>query len=123
MKENRKQTVLITGASSGLGLALARELQLRLDLRLILTARESSIPRFADAAERRGVVSEAEEEWEGIDIIRARRPPLRVQATIDARIFSLLRRCLPQRLFHFLLRKALPRSQEWGQNSSLQDGQ
>lgn len=47
-------------------------------------------------------------------VIRARRPPLRVQATIDATVFSLLRRFLPQRLFHLVLRRALPNVEEWG---------
>lgn len=295
MSQDRKRTVLITGASSGLGLALARELLLSPDLRLILTARESSIQRFADAAidetdrvhirplqvnihdQRERLVEEIENRWGGVDVlvnnagvayrsvvehirrdelnrqmeinfdgplqlirlvlpkmrerrsgriinissvggmlamptmspycaskyalegiteslwyevrpwnihvtlvqpgfirsdsfkntrlteksknafedpdepyhahyqnmdglitrfmgraratpesiakrihrvIRARRPPLRVQATGDARIFSLLRRFLPQRLFHFVLRRALPHVREWGNHSN-----
>ena len=42
-------TVLITGASTGIGLALARRLLRDPRYRLILTAREAALPRFADA--------------------------------------------------------------------------
>lgn len=79
-------TVLITGASSGLGLALAQQL-LDSEYRLILTAREASLDRFAAAAIRESdklwlrpldvtshgqqtdVVEEAEERWGGVDIL------------------------------------------------------
>src|SRR5262245_23992603 len=78
--------VLLTGASTGLGLALARELQ-GADYRLILTARARSIGRFAEhgiaegerlwlrpldvtsAAERERVVDEAESRWGGVDVL------------------------------------------------------
>jgi short-subunit dehydrogenase len=78
--------VLLTGASSGLGLAIARQL-LETDCRLVLTAREASLPRFASlgiiasdrvrlraldvthAAERIAVVREAQERWGGIDAL------------------------------------------------------
>lgn len=87
MSADGMQTVLITGASSGLGLALTRELLLRPDYRLVLTAREESIPRFADAAidetdrvhirqlrvnedtERRALIAEIDEKWGGVDIL------------------------------------------------------
>ncbi len=45
----RRETVLITGASTGLGLAIARRLIRRDGHHLILTARASSLHRFADA--------------------------------------------------------------------------
>jgi len=78
--------VLVTGASSGLGLAIARAL-LRHNYRLILTARESSLHRFASngiypservwlraldvtcAADRKAVVAEANAHWGGIDVL------------------------------------------------------
>ncbi len=78
--------VLVTGASTGLGLATARALQQR-PYRLILTARASSLPRFAahgfseserlwlrpldvtNDAERRAVVQEANERWGGVDVL------------------------------------------------------
>jgi short-subunit dehydrogenase len=78
--------VLVTGASSGLGLAIARALRQR-RYRLILTARESSLHRFAaqglheterlwlrpldvtNEAERKAVVVEANERWGGVDIL------------------------------------------------------
>jgi len=78
--------VLVTGASTGLGLALAREL-LATPYRLILTARESALPRFADAGiepgprlwlraldvtradERERIVAEIEARWGGVDVL------------------------------------------------------
>jgi len=80
------QTVLITGASTGVGLALGR-LLLKTDYRVILTARETSLHRFAkegvretervrlraldvtNETERRMVVEEAGDEWGGIDVL------------------------------------------------------
>ncbi len=79
-------TILLTGASSGLGLAIARELCASRD-RLILTARESSLPQFAKAGiveterirlrpldvtrsdQRRRVVAEADATWGGVDVL------------------------------------------------------
>jgi short-subunit dehydrogenase len=81
------QTVLVTGASTGLGLALARRLLQETQHRLILTARERSMPRFGEegleeservalrsldvthAGDRRRVVMEAQERWGGIDAL------------------------------------------------------
>jgi len=42
------------------------------------------------------------------------RPPLRAPATIDARLFDLLRRFLPRRWYHGLLYRALPKVRSWG---------
>ena len=79
-------TVLVTGASTGLGLAIARAL-VETDYRVFLTARESSLPRFAAHAieesehvrlraldvtkveEREAIVAEAEQDWGGVDIL------------------------------------------------------
>ncbi|TNF23419.1 MAG: SDR family NAD(P)-dependent oxidoreductase [Deltaproteobacteria bacterium] len=79
--------VLLTGASSGLGLVIARQLLARGRHRLILTARESSLSRFAahgvhasehvrlrpldvtHADERRAVVEEADATWGGVDVL------------------------------------------------------
>ncbi len=47
-------------------------------------------------------------------VIGQRDPPLRVLATIDALLFSLLRRFLPRRLYHAVLYRNLPRVREWG---------
>ena len=86
MGDDGRQTVLVTGASTGLGLALARRL-LGTDYRLILTARAASLARFADAgivegtrvhvrpldvtsaAERRAVIEEADDRWGGVDVL------------------------------------------------------
>lgn len=41
-------------------------------------------------------------------------PPLRVPATLDATLFSLLRRFLPRPFYHWLLYRNLPGISEWG---------
>jgi NAD(P)-dependent dehydrogenase (short-subunit alcohol dehydrogenase family) len=82
----RRETVLVTGASTGLGLALAKKL-LGGSWRLVLTARESSLGRFAaegisggenvflrpldvtSAREREVLVAEADARWGGIDVL------------------------------------------------------
>lgn len=45
--------------------------------------------------------------------IRAANPPLRMPATIDACFFSMLRRYLPRRLYHWMLYRGLPGVDEW----------
>lgn len=47
-------------------------------------------------------------------LIEQRRPPLRVSATLDAFLFSLLRRWLPRSLYHEVLYRALPGISRWG---------
>ena len=44
-------------------------------------------------------------------------PPLRVPATLDARLFSLLRRLLPRRLYHWVLYRSLPGIGQWGRGA------
>jgi NAD(P)-dependent dehydrogenase (short-subunit alcohol dehydrogenase family) len=81
------QTVLLTGASTGLGLAISRLLLPLQQYRLILTARDASLPRFAaadieendrvrlrpldvtDDGERGAIVSEALADWGGVDVL------------------------------------------------------
>jgi short-subunit dehydrogenase len=46
--------------------------------------------------------------------VMQRRPPLRVAGTWDARVFALLRRVLPRRLYHALLYHQLPSVNAWG---------
>ena len=46
-----------------------------------------------------------------------RRPPLRVPATLDARLFSMLRRLLPRRLYHWVLYRSLPGIGRWGSDA------
>ena len=80
------RTILVTGASTGVGLALSR-LLLQTDDRLVLTARESSLPRFAAAgiqanerillraldvtaaAARLDLIAEIEAHYDGVDVL------------------------------------------------------
>ena len=83
---NLGKTVLITGASTGLGLAIARAL-MKTNYRVYLTARQSSLPRFemhevreservrirpldvTSLEQRNAIVAEAERDSGGIDIL------------------------------------------------------
>lgn len=83
---NPGKTVLITGASTGIGLAIARALT-KTDYRVFLTARQSSLPRFethelresehvriraldvTSLEQRTAIVEEAERDWGGVDIL------------------------------------------------------
>jgi NAD(P)-dependent dehydrogenase (short-subunit alcohol dehydrogenase family) len=80
-------TLLVTGASTGIGLALARRLIDETAFRLILTARAESLPRFAaagiapgprvllvpldvaDPASREAALASVEAEWGGVEIL------------------------------------------------------
>ena len=85
--DGRKRVVLITGASTGLGLALTKELLSSGNFHVIATARRSSLHRFEDLGlfenenlwirplnvlskiERDKVVAEANEKLGGIDVL------------------------------------------------------
>jgi len=49
-----------------------------------------------------------------LKVMRRRSPPLRVPATVDAILFSLLRRFLPRTLYHHVLLWGLPKRRKWG---------
>jgi NADP-dependent 3-hydroxy acid dehydrogenase YdfG len=49
-----------------------------------------------------------------ICVMKKQDPPLRVQATPDAYLFSLIRRFLPRALYHRILYRSLPGIGEWG---------
>lgn len=49
-----------------------------------------------------------------IKVIDAKNPPLRVWGTWDAVMFSIFRKFLPQRLYHYILYCSLPKIKEWG---------
>jgi NAD(P)-dependent dehydrogenase (short-subunit alcohol dehydrogenase family) len=83
--EARTPVVLVTGVSSGIGLALARRLWADPRFRVIATARSGSLARVTgvsenerfrlrpldvtDARERSAVIVEAERDWGGVDIL------------------------------------------------------
>ena len=50
-----------------------------------------------------------------IKTMTRRSPPLRVAATIDAHLFSLIRRFIPRRIYHWMLYRSLPKIGEWGE--------
>ena len=50
-----------------------------------------------------------------LKIIKAKNPPLRVRATLDATFFAMLRRFLPRKFYHWFLYKNLPGIKYWGQ--------
>lgn len=49
-----------------------------------------------------------------LKVIKAKSPPLRVQATADAVLFVWMRRLLPRRIYHRLLYASLPGVRRWG---------
>lgn len=79
--------VLVTGASTGIGLALAHQLRARSELRLVLTAREHSLPRLREAGfeederlwlrpldinqgeARLALIDEVHSSWGGVDVL------------------------------------------------------
>ena len=86
MSDKKKPVVLITGASTGLGLSLARKLS-TLSFHLVLTAREKSLARFSELGisesqelwiraldvtndlERKTLISEIEQKLGGVDVL------------------------------------------------------
>ncbi len=86
-KRSKKKVVLVTGASTGLGLACVKELQQRKDIHVIATARKNSLSRFESSGvhgsenlwirsmdvlskrERDQVLEEAREKLGGIDVL------------------------------------------------------
>lgn len=86
-KTQTKRVVLITGASTGLGLACVKAMQKRKDLHIIATARDTSLARFEEhkikesknlwirpldvlsKSERDILIAEAEAKLGGIDIL------------------------------------------------------
>lgn len=53
-----------------------------------------------------------------VRVIEQEKPPLRVAGTLDAFLFSALRRLLPQRVYHEILYRSLPGIRFWGKPGS-----
>ncbi len=51
-----------------------------------------------------------------IKVMKAKNPPLRVAGTLDAHIFSVIRRILPRKAYHWILYHTLPGIKKWGKN-------
>ncbi len=49
-----------------------------------------------------------------IRIMKMKNPPLRAAGTLDAHVFSIIRRILPRRVYHYILYKTLPGIKQWG---------
>lgn len=49
-----------------------------------------------------------------LKVIKAKNPPLRVAGTLDAVFFKLMRRFIPQRIYHGILYYFLPNIHKWG---------
>ncbi len=49
-----------------------------------------------------------------ISVMESESPPLRVPATVDAYLFSILRRLVPRRFYHWFLYRNLPGISQWG---------
>jgi len=49
-----------------------------------------------------------------VKIMHRRHPPLRVPVTLDARLFTWIRRFMPRPLYHWLLYRGLPGVRGWG---------
>ncbi|MEL0629872.1 SDR family NAD(P)-dependent oxidoreductase [Psychromonas aquatilis] len=47
-------------------------------------------------------------------VMKHNNPPLRVAGTLDVIFFKLVRTCLPQRFYHWILYKFLPNINKWG---------
>jgi hypothetical protein len=81
-----ERTVLITGASTGIGLAIARALA-QTQHKVLLTAQQSSLPRFdvhaigesshvrirpldvTSEEQREAIIAEADRDWGGVDVL------------------------------------------------------
>lgn len=49
-----------------------------------------------------------------VRLIESPHPPLRLPVTVDARVFAIIRKLLPARMFHRLMFHFLPGSRKWG---------
>lgn len=49
-----------------------------------------------------------------IKVMKMKRPPLRIAGTLDAHVFSIIRRLIPRKLYHRVLYHTLPGIRYWG---------
>ncbi|MFC3120165.1 SDR family NAD(P)-dependent oxidoreductase [Agaribacter flavus] len=52
-----------------------------------------------------------------VKVIKASNPPLRVSGTFDAVLFKLMKKFIPQRIYHAILYRFLPNVKRWGKHS------
>ncbi|MEM6688009.1 MAG: SDR family NAD(P)-dependent oxidoreductase [Planctomycetota bacterium] len=70
--------------------------------------------RFIGKLMRRAVGTPDSVAKKVLRVMNQRSPPLRIYGTIDAKLFSLLRRGLPRRFYNWFLYKNLPNVKQWG---------
>lgn len=77
-------------------------------------AHYTHMTRFIGSVMRRSLATPESVARHVIKTMNRRNPPLRVPATLDAWIFSAIRRVAPRRLYHWLLYRGLPSIESWG---------
>lgn len=70
--------------------------------------------RFIASAMNRSLATPDSVAKKVIRVLRQKSPPLRVYGSIDAVMFSMMRRILPRRLYNWILYRNLPKVRQWG---------
>ncbi len=78
------------------------------------SAMYTSMNRFIERLMDRAVATSESVADTIISVMEDNSPPLRVPATFDATFFALLRRVMPRRVYHWLLKRNLPEIHSWG---------
>ncbi|MGB7347025.1 MAG: SDR family NAD(P)-dependent oxidoreductase [Pirellulaceae bacterium] len=70
--------------------------------------------RFVATAMSRSLATPDSVATKVIRVLRRRSPPLRVYGSVDALLFSMMRRVLPRRFYNWVLYRSLPSIRDWG---------